>query len=99
MNYIGIKINKPITDYDYYATVANWCNKKNAKIEDKGKYYEVVAIEPHTPTLKEQLETKEYEYQMNRWQREAILAEGSPYSEFTKTKAQEIETLAKDLRK
>lgn len=51
------------------------------------------------PTLEEQVSVLESKYQMNRWQREAILAEGSPYSEFTKTKAQEIETLAKDLRK
>ena len=37
-------------------------------------------------------------YQMNRWQREAILADGSLYSEYTKQKAQEIEDLAESLR-
>ena len=36
---------------------------------------------------------------MTRWQREGILAEGSLYSEYTKVKAREIETLAAVLRK
>ena len=43
----------------------------------------------------QELESK---YKMNRWQREAILAEGSAYSDYTKEKAQEIETLAEQLR-
>lgn len=95
---IGTKINKPVTDYDYYATVADWCNNNNAMIVDKGEYYEVVAIEPHTPTLKEQLESKEREYQMNRWQREGILAPNSEYSSYVKAKAQELEDLAEQIR-
>lgn len=95
---IGTKINKPIKDYNYYAQIAQWCNINNATIEDKGDYYEVVAIVPHTPTLKEQVEALESQYGMSRWQREGILAEGSLYSQYTKDKAQQIEDLAKDLR-
>ena len=51
------------------------------------------------PTLEEQLIQLEQEYQMNRWQREAILAPTSPYSEFTKKRAQELEDLAEQIRK
>jgi hypothetical protein len=98
MNYIGTKINKPIQNYDFYASVAAWCNGNNATIEDKGDYYEVVAIVPHIPTIQEQVEALESQYGMNRWQREGILAEGSLYSQYTKDKAQQIEDLAKDLR-
>lgn len=35
---------------------------------------------------------------MNRWQREMILAENSGASAYSKNKAQEIETLAEQLR-
>lgn len=50
------------------------------------------------PTLEEQVASLEIKYQMTRWQREGILAEGSLYSEYTKAKAQEIEDLAAELR-
>lgn len=50
------------------------------------------------PTVEEQVEELEKQYDMNRWQREAILADGSAYSTYTKEKAQEIEDLAKQLR-
>lgn len=50
------------------------------------------------PTIEEQVKAKEQEYQMNRWEREIILAENSGASEFSKAKAQEIEDLAKQLR-
>ena len=50
------------------------------------------------PTIEEQVKEKEQEYQMTRWQREIILAEGSGASEYSKAKAQEIEDLAKQLR-
>ena len=51
-----------------------------------------------TPTLQEQVIALENKYQMNRWQREGILAEGSLYSQYSKNKAQEIEDLAEQLR-
>ena len=50
------------------------------------------------PTLEEQVYALESQYQMTRWQREGILAEGSLYSDYTKAKAQEIEDLAAELR-
>ena len=94
---IGTKINKP-TSIDEYSKVAEWCNENNATIEDKGDYYEVVAIVPHEPTLQEQLESLEHKYQMNRWQREIILAENSGASDYSKNKAQEIENIAEQIR-
>lgn len=42
--------------YKKYAEAAQWCNENNATIEDKGDYYEVVAIP--APTLEEVREHK-----------------------------------------
>lgn len=62
--------------------------------------YEIVEL-----TEEEKLEIKkqkvvclEQQYNMCRWQREIILADNSGASDYTKTKAQEIEDLAKELR-
>lgn len=96
---IGTKINKPIRNYEEYANISVWCNSNNATIEDKGDYYEVVAVIPHEPTLQEQLEALEHQYKMNRWQREIILAENSGASAYSKNKAQEIENIAQEIRK
>lgn len=49
-------------------------------------------------TTKEKLIRLEGEYQMPRWAREEILAEGSSYSDFTKARAKELEDLAKEIR-
>lgn len=95
---IGYKLYKNEKTNEKYANMAVWCNDNNATIEDKGEYYEIVEIIPHTPTLKEQLEKKEQQYQMNRWQREIILAEGSGASNYAKDKAQELENLAEQIR-
>lgn len=94
---IGTKIYKPI-DEEKYSKVAEWCNFNNATIVDKGEYYEVVAIIPHEPTLEEQVISLEKRYQMVRWQREIILAENSGASDYSKTKAQEIENIAEQIR-
>lgn len=53
---IGTKIYKPI-DRTKYLECAEWCNSNNATIEDKGEYYEVVAVVPQEPALQEQLES------------------------------------------
>jgi hypothetical protein len=48
---IGTKINKPLEtqeQLDAYSQAAEWCNNNNATIEDKGDYYEVVAVPPPT---------------------------------------------------
>lgn len=95
---IGKKLYKGQYTNKEYADTAVWCNTNNAHIEDKGEYYEVVENVPYVPTLQEQVVALESQYGMNRWQREGILAEGSLFSEYTKAKAQEIESLASRLR-
>ena len=95
---IGYKLSKAEKNTKKYTDMALWCNSNNAKIEDKGEYYEVVAVVIPEPTIEEQVVRLEREYGMNRWQREGILAEGSLYSQYTKNKAQEIEELAENLR-
>ena len=95
---IGYKLSKAEKNTKKYTEMAVWCNDNNAKVEDKGEYYEVVAVVIPEPTLEEQVVRLEREYGMNRWQREGILAEGSLYSEYTKNKAQEIEDIAEQLR-
>ena len=52
---IGTKIQKPVEDLDAYSQYAEWCNENNAFIEDKGDYYEVVAIPEPT---KEEIEAQ-----------------------------------------
>lgn len=95
---IGYKLSKTEKDTKKYMEMAIWCNSNNATIEDKGEYYEVVAVVIPEPTIEEQVVRLEREYGMNRWQREGILAEGSLYSQYTKNKAQEIEDIAEQLR-
>ena len=95
---IGYKLSKAEKNTKKYTEMAVWCNSNNATIEDKGEYYEVVAVVIPEPTLEEQVVRLEREYGMNRWQREGILAEGSLYSQYTKNKAQEIEEIAEQLR-
>ena len=95
---IGKKLYKGQYTSKEYADTAIWCNANNAHIEDKGEYYEVVENVPYVSTLQEQVVALENQYGMNRWQREGILAEGSLFSDYTKIKAQEIETLAAQLR-
>ena len=83
----------------YPPEAAIWCNANNAHIEAKDGHYVIVAnAYIPEPTLEEQVVSLEQTYGMTRWQREGILAEGSLYSEYTKSKAQEIEDLAKELR-
>ena len=92
------KIGQVLTK-ENYTQGAIWCNANNAHIEAKdGQYIIVVNAPIPEPTIKEQVASLEQTYGMTRWQREGILAEGSLYSEYTKSKAQEIEDLAKELR-
>lgn len=41
---IGKQIQKPVENWSEYTETALWCNENKAMIEDKGDYYEVVAI-------------------------------------------------------
>ena len=50
---IGTKIQKPIENLEKYSELARWCNENKAYIEDKGDYYEVVAIPEPTEEEKQ----------------------------------------------
>lgn len=86
------------TDTNYYIKIG--MSEQEVEQAYTGDWYlkGYAPIKPQ-PTLEEQLIQLEQEYQMNRWQREAILAPNSPYSEFTKKRAQELEDLAEQIRK
>lgn len=82
-----------------YTEAAIWCNKNGAHIEKvDGKYIIVVNPAPTEPTLEERVAKLEAETGLTRIMREGILAEGSPYSAYAKSKAKEIEELAAELR-
>lgn len=88
----------------YPPQAAEWCNSNDyhiEEIESKGnvRMYKIVKNDVYVPTKEDILVQKEAEYGMNRWQREGILAEGSGYSDYTKSKAQELEDLAEEVRK
>lgn len=93
---IGYKLYKKDKTIENFRDMAIWCNSNNAKIEDKGDYYEIVEIP--APTIKEQLEILEARTGYNRAVRELILAENSGASEYVKNKAQEIENIAEQIR-
>ena len=46
---IGTRFSKPLNDARGYAEASVWCVKNHATIEDKGEYYEVVAIPAPSP--------------------------------------------------
>ncbi len=54
MDYIGTRFVKSDFDGDLYTQAARWCNEtQKARIEDKGDFYEVVALpEPSLDELK-----------------------------------------------
>ena len=85
------------TDVEFYKSIG----MKEMEVERayNGEWYlkGYAPVKPE-PTLEEQVSSLEQTYGMTRWQREGILAEWSLYSDYTKSKAQEIEDLAKQLR-
>ena len=84
-------------DDKYYESIG--MTKQEVEQCYDGSYYlKGYAPQKPEPTTKEKVVALEKQYQMNRWQREIILADNSGASEYTKTKAQEIENLAKELR-
>ena len=85
------------TNIDFYKSLG-FTEQEVEQAYDGQWYLKGYAPTKPAPTIAEQVLSLENEYKMNRWQREGILAEGSLYSEYTKTKAQEIETLAEQLR-
>ena len=82
-----------------YTKGAIWCNANNAHIEKQGEQYVIVANAPAPElTLEEQVTKLEAETGLTRVMREMILAENSGSSDYVKSKAQELEDLAKQLR-
>ena len=45
---IGMRFSKPLVNVEDYEKAAQWCNKNNATIEDKGDFYEVVYNRSYT---------------------------------------------------
>lgn len=70
-------------------------------VDDYAQYNGEFILKGDVPPepLKEKLLRLETEYQMPRYVREGILAEGSPYSDFTKARAQELEDIAEQIRR
>ena len=84
----------------YPPEAAVWCNANNAHIDEKDGQYVIVANVPAPePPLEEQVAKLEAETGLTRVMREMVLAENSGASDYVKAKAQEIEALAKELRK
>lgn len=83
------------TNTEYYESLG--MTEQDVEQAYNGSWY----IEGYAPaeTLEEKLVRLETEYQMPRYVREGILAEGSPYSDFTKARAQELEDIAEQIRK
>ena len=83
-----------------YTAAAVWCNANNAHIEAKDGQYVIVANATiPEPTLEEQVAKMEAETGLTRVMREMVLSENSGASDYVKAKANEIEALAKELRK
>lgn len=87
---IGTKINKPLSNYGYYSQIAQWCNKNNAHIEDKDKYYEVVENIPYTPTIPEQIAELERQIEQinTKMLRDMIILQDENATEQAKQEAQ-----------
>lgn len=89
-----------IVNEENYTEAAIWCNANNAHIEVLDGVYTIVENAPAPePTTEEQVRALENETGLNRAVRELVLSENSGASEYVKGKAQEIEALAKELRK
>lgn len=69
---IGKTFLKPVNDWAEYTNAARWCNEtQKATIEDKGDYYEVVALPvPPKPTLEELKTQKKAEIAAARYEAE-----------------------------
>lgn len=85
------------TNIEYYKSIG-MTEQEVEQCYDGSYYLKGYAPQKPQPTIQEQVVKLERQYQMNRWQREIILSQNSGASDYTKTKAQEIENLAKELR-
>lgn len=71
---LGTKIYK--TDMSNYTDCAIWCNANNATIEDKGEYYEVVALPLSTLEEIKAAKIAELKYQRDKAEVEPIIYQG-----------------------
>ena len=85
------------TNIEYYKSIG-MTEQEVEQSYDGSWYLKGFAPTKPEPTTKEKVIALEKQYNMCRWQREIILSENSGASDYTKTKAQEIENLAKELR-
>lgn len=85
------------TNIEYYKSIG--MTEQEVEQGYDGQYY-LKGFTPAKPepTTQEKVNALERKYNMCRWQREIILSENSGASDYTKQKANEIETLAKELR-
>lgn len=103
--YIGIKNNKiiiysekPIDTSIYVLDEVRETEDRYMLSDDMTEYIPYNESTIGKREIQQELENKETQYGMNRWQREIILAEDSGASSYTKDKAQELEDLAEQLR-
>lgn len=89
-----------IVTKENYTQAAIACNKAGDRhIEKRDGQYVIVANAPlPEPTVQERVRMLEMQTGLTRAVRELVLAENSGASEYVKSKAQEIETLAAPLR-
>lgn len=85
------------TNIEYYKSIG-MTEQEVEQSYDGSWYLKGFAPVKPEPSVQEKVVALEKQYKMNRWQRELILAQNSGASDYTKTKAQEIENLAKELR-
>ena len=90
---IGQKITKA-----NYTAAAVWCNQHGAHIAAENGEYQIVANEPFIPDVRLELADMEKSTGLTRAVREVVLAENSGASAYVRQKAQDLETLARELR-
>lgn len=85
------------TDTEYYKSIG-MTEMDVEQAYNAAWYLAGYCPEPPEPTVEDQVKQMEDQYHMYRWQREGILSADSPYSDFAKQIAQQIEELAEQLR-
>ena len=82
-----------------YTQAAIWCNQNGAHIEEQNGTYRIVKNPADAePSVQEQVQMKEAQTGLTRAVRELVLAENSGASQYVKSQARDLETLAAVLR-
>ena len=88
-----------IVTNENYTQAAIWCNQNGAHIEEQNGTYRIVKNPADAePSVQEQVQMKEAQTGLTRAVRELVLAENSGASEYVKSQARDLETLAAVLR-